>query len=176
MQMNKKMSIFVILTGLLFAGCSGDGTTGYTTQSQFPSDVKTVYIPVWTRGKDVYRRDIEMRLTEALVKRLQQNTPYRIAKKGEADTELSGEIIRIDQEVLHYNPDTGKAREIGMLFTVNFTWKDLRSGKILVSREKFQVSTTYIPDEEFNEDFFVGSEDLVNKLARLIVEQLESDW
>ena len=45
-----------------------------------------------------------------------------------------------------------------------------------MKRDNFQVSGTYIPTPPFNESFFQGSEDIINKAARLLVEQMESDW
>jgi hypothetical protein len=161
---------------MLLGGCSLDPKCGYTTQSQFTDDVKTVYAPIWTRGKDVYRRDIEMRVTEAVQKRVAQNTPYRLANKGCADTELSGEIVEITQQVIAYNPDTGNPREMEITFLVNFAWKDLRTGKTIMEKKHFHVSGTYIPQAPFDEDFFQGSEDVINRLAQRVVEQMEAPW
>ena len=163
------------LCGSSVLGCSGDPSKGYTTNSMFPDTIKTVAVSMFDRNKDVYRRDVEIRLTEAIQKRVQQNTPYRLAKRGRADSELTGELIKISQQVLSYNGTTGQANEIEAVLTINFTWKD-RHGNILVKRENFQVSGTYIPSFPFNENFFQGSEDIINKTAMLIVEQMESDW
>lgn len=174
----KRSFILLLLAILVFAwsGCSGDGTSGYTTASQFPEDIRTISIPIWTRGKDVYTREVEFRLTEAIQKRVQQNTPYRLASREKADSELTGELVQIDRQVLFNNPDDGRPRQIEIVFTVDFSWKDLRTGNILVSRKNFRVNSTYIPPAPFNEDFFQGNEDVINKIARLVVEQMETDW
>lgn len=170
--MNASKLTVVILSAV--AACASG--CGYSMESQHPKDVKTVFVPVWTTGRDVYRRGIEMRLTEAVVKRIQQATPYRIAEKAKADTELNGTIDLIPQRVLSFNPDTGLPRELEMTIVVNFVWKDLRSGKIIVKRNGLRSTGTYIPHEPFGEEFFQGSEDVVNRLAVLVVEQMESDW
>ena len=163
------------LCGYAVSGCAGDPSKGYTTKSMFPDTVHTVAVTMFERSKDVYRRDIEIRLTEAIQKRIQQNTPYRLAKRERADSELTGELVKISQQVLSYNGLTGDPNEIEAVFTINFTWKD-RRGNVLVKRENFQVSGTYIPSAPFNENFFQGSDDILNKAAVLIVEQMESDW
>jgi hypothetical protein len=59
---------------------------------------------------------------------------------------------------------------------VSFTWTDLRTGKTLAERTNFAVTDTYLPHEPFSETYFQGSEALINRLARRIVEQMESDW
>ena len=59
---------------------------------------------------------------------------------------------------------------------VSFSWEDLRSGDVRVKRTNFTVTDSYLPHEPFGETFFQGSEALINKLARQIVQQLESDF
>jgi hypothetical protein len=167
--------ISIVLPPLLGGACSGDPAKGYTTARPFRDDIRTIAVPMFTRSKEVYRRDVEIRLTEAIQKRITQNTPYRLAKRENADSELTGELVLIDQQVLAYNPDNGVPREIEAVFTINFTWKD-RRGNVLVKRTNFQVSDTYIPAAPFNEDFFQGSEAVIDKIARLVVEQMESEW
>lgn len=117
-----------------------------------------------------------MRLTEAVVKRLELDTQYKVTDKSRADTELRGTIDRVSQRVLSFNPDSGLPREKELTVTVSFTWTDLRSGKVLAQRRSFRQAGTYIPPQPFGEDFFQGSEDVVNKLAKRIVEQMETDW
>lgn len=172
----KTLRSVLILTGLLTGAMLVSGC-GYSMESLHPSDVKTVYVSMFTRGKDVYRRGIEFRLTEAVVKRIQQDTPYRIADKARADTQLSGSLDLIPQRVLSFNPDSGQPNEMEMTLVVSFTWTDLRTGKTRVKRTNLRETATYIPPSPLNEDFFQGSEDAVNRLAIKIVEQMEkSDW
>lgn len=158
------------------SGCSDDPTKGYTLTSQYDRGVKTVSVPLWGRGKDVYRRGLEMRLTEAVIKRLELDTPYKVTDRRRADTELSGTIERVSQRVLSFNPDTGLPHEKEITLAVSFTWTDLRSGRVLARRRNFRETGSYIPPSPLGEDFFQGSEDAINRLARRIVEQLEANW
>ena len=177
-------------------GCSGDPKLGYTMKSLYRDDVKSVAVPMWTRGRHVYRREVEMRLTEALVKRIQL-TPYKVTEKPRADTILEGKIERIEQQVLSKNPDTGRPHELEATFVLSFTWTDLRTGKVLAKESNFKVAGTYSPEEPLGdgyfqerrnlapamarrapekEDFFLGSEDVINRAARLVVEKMEAEW
>ena len=151
------------------------GGCGYTTGSPFRQDVRSVDVPIWTVGKDVYRRGLEDRITQAVKKRLAA-TPYKIATAGTADTQLTGNVELISQRILSSNPDTGLPREIEITLTVSFKWIDLRNGNVLADQPAFQVSDTYIPDRGFREDFFLGSEGAINKLARRVVEKMEYAW
>ena len=160
-------------------GCvkiSGDGNDAYTMRSQYRTDVSSVFVPMWTRGDDVYRRELEFRLTEAVIKRIEMDTPYKSTRKSRADTELPGEILLIEQRVLSFNPDTGNPNEFEIVMTLSFTWRDLRSGDILVEETDLQVASTYIADAPLSEDFFQGSQDMIEEASRLVVEYMEAEW
>jgi outer membrane lipopolysaccharide assembly protein LptE/RlpB len=161
-----KLTILLLLSlaAEFVAGC------GYTTDSQYRGDVKTVAVPIWTRSRDVYYKDIEIRLTEALAKRVEAETPYKVADKRVADTELTGTLKSVKQRVLSFDPNSGFAREIQIRLIVDFTWKDLRSGEILLQRENYSITAEYILLQPFNEEFFQGTEDDINKLAERVVQ------
>lgn len=165
-----------LLLALLAGGLVGCEPMGYTARSQYRKNIRTIAVPIWTRGKDVYRREVEIRLTQALAKRIELDTPYKITDRKKADTLLRGSIDKIEQATTSFNPDTGTPREIAVTFYVSFTWEDLRSGKVLVKKTKFAVSDVYLPPSPFNEGFFLGSEALMERLARRIVETMEADW
>jgi hypothetical protein len=158
------------------AGCTGDGKSGYTLDSQYRQGIKTVAVDIFTRGKNVYRRELEMRLAEAVVKRIEQDTPYKVTLKQRADTLLAGTITNVSQQILSYDSNTGLARELELTMVVSFTWTDLRSGKILVEKKDFKISGDYTRIEPLEEDFFQGSEQVINRLAERIVETMEAPW
>ena len=172
-----RWNVLVLSAALaVLSGCSDDPNKGYTTQSLFRPGIKSIAVPIWTRGKDVYRRDLEMQLTEAIQKRIMLATPYKLTEKSRADTVLTGSIDEISQRVLSYNPDTGLAREMEITMYVSFTWKDLRpdrGGKIIVEQARFRVAGTYLPPAPFSEDFFQGNQDVIDRMATQVVEQLE---
>jgi hypothetical protein len=164
----------VVLAGGTTVGLTGCGA--YTTKSQYRPGIKTVAVPIWTRGKDVYRRDLEIDLTEALVKRIEQDTPYKVTSEARADTKLTGRIVRIQQRVLSKSRETGRAIEVEATFVIAFTWTDLRTGKELEKRTNVRVAGTYLPTPPFREEFFQGSQAIINKAARRVVEAMEAPW
>jgi len=154
---------------VLTAGCSQDPTQGYSLQSQYDPEIRTVAV-------DVYRRDIEMRLTEAVIKRIEQDTPLKVTDKARADTHLSGTLNVISQRVLSFDPDTSLPRELEMTLRISILWKDLRSGQILLDQPNLHVSGSYVRLEPLAEEFFEGSQDVLNRAAVRIVEAMETDW
>ena len=163
---------------LVAAGCTNsDPTKGWTIASQYRPGIRTVAVPIWTRGAKEFRRDIEIRLTEAVCKTIEAETPYKIVQdRGRADTLLTGTLRQVRQHVLSFEPRTGTAREIQMTMVVDFTWSDLRTGEVLAEAKAMKVSAEYIPLAPFSEDFFQGSEDALNRVALRVVEQMHNPW
>ncbi|HOD81567.1 MAG: hypothetical protein BWX88_03002 [Planctomycetes bacterium ADurb.Bin126] len=176
--MRHRLSLAVVLAAVLVhvGGCSSDPHAGYTFQSPYPSTVKTVAVPMWNRGALVYTRNLEMRLTEAIVKHIELLTPYKVTEPARADTRLNGTIDQVQQQVTSFNTDTGRPREKMITITVSFVWQDLRSGKELVRRKRFRETGTFLPSAPLDQDQFQGYEDTINRLARRIVEELEAEW
>ena len=182
--------LFAVAMALSAAGCSGDPSAGYTMRSPYRGGIKTVAIPIANRGKDVYRRELEMQLTEAVQKQVELSTRYKVTSRGKADTLLEMTIVKIDQRPLSFNTDTGLPREKEIRMTIRFVWKDLRSGEVIVERDKLEIDGVYLPNSTtletnpgpsvdempYNEDFFQGSQDVINRAAARIVEQMEADW
>jgi len=171
-------TLTVAAVAATLSGCTNaDPTRGYTQASQYRQGIKTVAVPIWRRGAGEFRRDLEIRLTQALVRRIEAETPYKVVDNARnPDTVLTGTLRSVRQQVLSFDPRTGTAREIQVLMTVDFTWTDLRTGEILVRKKNFRAAAEYIPPAPYSEDFFAGSEDVLNKLARRIVEQLAEPW
>ena len=162
------------------AGCANtDPTRGDTTASQYRTDVKTIAVPILRRGTGEYRRGIEIRLTEAIVKRIETDTPYKVVDRArpDCDSVLTGTLNWVKLHLMSIDTRYGKPREIQARLSIDFTWKSLRGpGEVFVERENFRVAAVYIGSGRFSEDFFVGSEDAINKAAQRIVEQLARPW
>jgi len=175
--MNRTWILPGILAAALAAGCNADPTQGYTTASQFRTDVQTVAVPIFRREAGEFRRNIEIRLTEAIIKHIEAQTPYKVVDRSRADTLLEGTLRWARIRPLSFDPRTGMAREVQVRLCVDFIWKDLREpGKVFAERKNFRVAADYIPQCPFSEDFFLGSEDAINKLGQRIVEQLAQPW
>jgi len=161
----------------LLGGCMGDDPmTSYTAKGMYRSGIRSVAIPMVQRGKDVYRRKLEFRLTETLVKRVEGMTPYKVLKREQADTLLTCTIDEVKQATLSINPDTGFPRDMELMIVVSYKWKDLRTGVVLAKRNGLEVARTYVPSGPMNQGFFQGSEEVIDHIARRIVESMEVEW
>ena len=149
-----------------FTGC------GYSSARPFATDIQTVHVEAF-HSKE-FRRELEFRLTEAIIKRIEMDMPCRIAPRRTADALLSGEILAVDNRTFGDDFDTDLPREIGSTVTVRFRLQDMRSGEILVERPRFVYQTSYMPP--IGETFMQGMTRALDGLAEQIVETMESGW
>ncbi len=145
---------------------------GYSTARPFPTDIQSVHVEMM-HSKE-FRRELEFRLTEALVKRIEMDTPYRIADRRSADALLTGEVLSVENRTFGDGFDTDLPREIGSTLVVRFRLKDMRSGSLLVDRPRFVCQTSYIPP--VGETFTQGMTRALDGVAEQMVETMETRW
>lgn len=145
---------------------------GYSTARPFPTDIQTVHVAMLHSRE--FRRELEFRLTEAITKRIEMDTPYRIASRRTADAVLSGEILAVKNRTFGDDFDTDLPREIGSTVVIRFRLQDARTGAILVERPRFAFQTSYIPP--VGETFHMGMTRALDGLAEQIVETMELPW
>ena len=145
---------------------------GYSTRRPFSTDIQTIHVEM-LHSKE-FRRELEFRLTEAIVKRIQMDTPYRIAPRRTAQAVLSGEVLSVENRTFGDDFDLDLPREIGSTVVVRFRLQDLRTGEVLLERPRFVFQTSYIPP--VGETFTTGMTRALDGMAQQIVEAMESDW
>ncbi|MFQ5591049.1 MAG: LPS assembly lipoprotein LptE, partial [Phycisphaerae bacterium] len=114
------MSVAISVSFMGLAGCT------YSTQRPYRTDVKTIHVEMF-HSKE-FRRELEFQLTEALVKRIEMDTPYRVAARQQADALLSGEVLSVENRTFGDSFDTDLPREIGSTVVVRFRLPDRRTG------------------------------------------------
>ena len=162
---------FMFVICMCLCGCSDFG--GYSNESLFPDEVRTVYVEMFDSRS--FRRGVEYELTDALAKRIEASTPYRIeSNRDEADTVMSGQIVGVGGGTLSSEFETGRALERDVTLQAVVDWKDLKTGDLLIDNISVSASASY--SEWQNQGFDYGSSLAANKLARRIVELMEKEW
>jgi hypothetical protein len=164
-------SVICLLSSLWLGGCGT--STGYTNQSLFPSDVNSVYLEMFDNRS--FRRGIEFALTDALAKRIEVDTPYKIvSSRDRADSVLSGQITLAGESVLTIERDMGRALEKEVVLTAVVNWKNMKDGKLMINSRTVTAAATYSDFQ--GQDFTYGSGLAANKLAQYIVQLMENPW
>lgn len=155
-------------------GCSSDPREGYSFNSSFRSDVKTVAVPVWTNN--TFYHGMETKLAQALVTEINKTTPYKVTSNGNAGTVLEGTITSVNLRQLSTSPTTGLGQEMSLEVVCNFTWRDSGSNKVLTARRDFMAARSFVPANGVRERIDVGEDAAVQQLARDIIGEMRSGW
>lgn len=173
----RRRGAFSIFFGLivavcpLFCGCAE--MSGYCNESLFPEDVDSVYVEMFDNRS--FRRGVEYELTDALAKRIESETPYKIvSSRDRADTVISGQIVSIGISALISERETGRALEKEVELRAVVNWKNLKTGELLIDNRSASASASY--SEWQNQSFRYASTLAANNLAQKIVELMEKDW
>lgn len=172
----RRRSGFVLLLGsLLLAGCAADPSQGYSTGGFFGDESRSVSAPIF--GNQTFYEGLEFDLSEALVKEIQKRTPWAVTRSGSASTELTGTIVAVEQIPLSAGRRTGLVDEVALRISIDFTWRDARTGDELVSRRNFAASGTFVPARAGGaERIEVGQTGAIATLAREVVDEMRNQW
>lgn len=163
--------LFCTFSWLGFCGCVDMG--GYSNKSLFPQDVSSVCLEMFENKS--FRRGVEYELSDALSKRIEAATPYKIiSSKDRADTLMSGQIILINELVLSVERESGQPLEKEVQLSAVVNWKNLKTGQLLIDNKTVTSQATYSAYQD--QDFSYASSLAANKLARSIVELMEKEW
>ena len=161
-------------TTVLLPGCASNPSEGYAAASPYPSAYRSVALPIFRN--DSQMRGFERDLADALVKQVEQSTPYKVRSEASADTVLRGTITSIDLIQLSKDPSTGLANEMMLRIRVNFEWVDLKSGERIVARDAVESSAVFVPSYPAREPIELGRFSAVEQLARDLVAAMQSRW
>jgi len=151
LKLNKIIiSIFLCLSGIsalaVIGGCGGE----YSNTWLYPEDISSVYVEMFDSRS--FRRNHEFDLTDAICKRIEAQTPYKIVSdRNTADSVLSGQITSIGRNIITYERNTGKTFEEAARVSVSFSWLNLNSNEMLVDNQTVTAAESY--SKFFDQDF-----------------------
>jgi hypothetical protein len=177
-----------LISALIFftvSGCSGsmrnaavtsgdNGFFGWHFHAPFDtSEVKTVAIFF---KSNVFRRDLEKGLYEAVVKEINLRTPYRVVSDHEKADSLLTATITSDNKNLVVEAPTNLPRELNATITVQANWTHNPPTDIEAARTLTLISETinFIP--EVGETAVSGYNHVIQSIAKQMVDMMEQAW
>jgi hypothetical protein len=156
---------------LCICGCTQ--LSGYSNESLFPQDVDSICLEMF--DNQTFRRGVEYELSDALSKRIEAETPYKIVSNSDrADTVMSGQITSIGELALSSERETGRTLEKELKIRAIVSWKNLKTGELIIENVPVSASASYSQYQQ--QDFKYASSLAANNLARNIVELMEIKW
>ena len=164
-----------LLLGAVSALVLGASGCGYTLRAPYDRTIRTVYVPVFRSFS--FREDLNLKLTEEVIKEVERRTPYRVvSSREEADTILSGTVMYANKYVSVVNPNN-LPRQIMNELTAEVTWEDVRGG---VDLEKapptVRLSETVPSFVELGETATLAYDQAIKRMAVDIVNMMEEPW
>lgn len=169
MSLARSPMLVVMVLVLAAAGLAG---CGYTTKTNFPTDVQSVQVKMF--GNRSFYRGVEFDLTEAVVKEIELRTPYKVVSNAAADTLLEGTVVGVSQVRLSRRREGGLPQEMEVQIMVDFVWRNQRTGRIITDRKGLTVVGRYVPAAR--ETLAAGEHEAVQKMAAQIVSSMAGQW
>lgn len=166
--------VLVVISGLIFVGgCGQGGFSGYSNSWLHPMEISTVYVEMF--DSQAFRRGHEYDLTDAICKRIETDTPYKIVSdRNVADSVLSGNITSIGQQNISIERNTGRVFENRAVVIVNVRWQNLKNNEIMIDNESIEAADDF--SSFVGQDFEYSSKVALNRAAVRVVELMQKDW
>ncbi len=125
MSSSPRFAFCLLALTALLVGCAG---YRMGTRTLYRQDIRTVHVPIIR--SESFRPDIGVRLTEAVQKRIEDRTPYKIADETTADSTLVCRI-NFDTKRVLTETRTDEPRDLRVTLASEVNWTD-RLGNVLM--------------------------------------------
>ncbi len=169
-------TVLLSIVGMWIGGCAAYRVG---SDSLYRPDVQTVYVPVFQ--SESFRRYLGERLTEAVVKQIEQRTPYKVVSGVNADSVLQGRIVEESKYAITENAND-ESRDIELETIVEVTWRG-RNGVVLFGPVQWPIPAEFdslgqavhiVP--EGGQSLATGQQELIVRMADQIVARMEVPW
>jgi len=180
--MTARTSLRLAAACLLASGC------GYTTRPGIAPHLRTVYVKPFVNKIDVtrltassrdrfpiYRHQMEVDLTNEVVRRYQFTGLLRPSSAQRADSRLEGELVEFRRDALRYNASQ-QVEEWRLNIVVNLRFIEQNTQTVLWEEPGFTGDTTYFALGASVESESDALSRALTDLARRIVERSVEDW
>ena len=163
------IGLIFVVAGFSFAGCA---SYHLGNQYLYRSDIRTVHVMIFESDSD--RRYLGQRLTEAVIKDIELNTPLVITDPQIADSFVRGRIIADNKRVVGEN-FYDEPRTLRVDWRVEVDWVD-RAGVPLMQLQSVVISrdAEFIP--EAGQSMATAQQRIIEQAARDLISQMQSPW
>ena len=170
-----------VILAAVVACLGGSGCASYHvgTDSLYPPDIRTVYVPMFESVS--FRRNLGERLTEAVIKQIELKTTYKVVNTPNADSVLSGRLLSDSKRILVESPtDEQRATQVTLVVEVN--WRDRRSERLLAEQQvpvdpgSVLITQNALLVPEVGRSGATTQQQAIERIAEQIVSLMEIPW
>ncbi len=158
----------------VFVCLPSTGCASYHLGNQFlyRSDIRSAHVMMFESDSD--RRYLGQRLTEAVVKEIELNTPLTITDPQISDSFVRGRLVRETKRPAGENIND-EPRTLRLGWTLEVDWVD-RAGVPLMQKQLVSISreAAFVP--EGGQSNATAQQSLIEKIARDVVSEMQMPW
>ena len=172
-------NIRLIVIGFLAAAVILSGC-GYTRKTVLPRNIKTIYIET-VKNKlcldDIYlyQPGLEMDITNAVIRRLQQDGTVKVVEQKKADAILKTDLLAFEQEGLRFD-QLEEVKEYRVFIVVKLRLVDAKTGNLIWEEPNFTGDNEFYVTNVTSIGQQKAALDAVDRLASNIVDRIVQDW
>ncbi len=168
------LGVMFLVTAVLLNGC------GYTRKTVLPRNIKTIYVETVKNKLDMekvysYQQGLEMDITNAVIRRFQQDGTVKVGKQETADAILKTDLLDYEQEGLRYD-DLEQVQEYRLFIVVKLRLVDAKTGDLIWEEPNFTGDNEYYVSNVVSIAAQKAAMDVVTRLAANIVDRVVQDW
>ncbi|PHS15239.1 MAG: hypothetical protein COA78_05220 [Blastopirellula sp.] len=172
------LCVMLALSASLTLGCA---RYHIGSRTLYRPDVQTVHVPIFESAS--YRRGLGERITEAVIKEIESNTPYKVVSAEMADSVLKGRLTN-DRKLTRAVNSYDEPRILDAELNIQYTWTD-RRGELLRQPAYLDISPqllgatelstgTFFP--EVGQSITTAQEEAIRKFAAQVVLKMQTPW
>ncbi|HMO49753.1 MAG TPA: LptE family protein [Kiritimatiellia bacterium] len=174
-KQNKIMFQGFVLTATALLMTLGTGCAGYRLGNMLPGDVKTVFVPsVENRSSEPL---IEVELTRAIIRQIQQDGSLRIAAEEEADAILTVVLNEYRLEAVAFrSDDRAAANQYRINLEASMVMRRTRDQSVVAQAPRILGSAVFDVAGDLTTSKQTGNPQAANQLADRIVQRVVEYW
>lgn len=175
--MKRVKPFFLLLALVVFSFPTG---CGYTRKTVLPENIQSIHVETLKNKIAMsrlyaYEPGLEIKITNAIIRRLHQDGNLKVASREKADAILEGDLIGFDQEGLRF---TGLERieEYRLYVVVGLRLKNAKTGDIMWEEPNFSGDASYFVLGPRAVSRTEAADRAIERLAHNAVDRIVEDW
>lgn len=174
MKNMREVGVWCLIGALVLSGC------GYTRKTVLPRNIRTIYVETVKNKLDpetlfAYQPGLEMDITNAVIRRLQQDGTLKVVEEKKADAVLKTDLLSLEQEGLRFTSLEG-VQQYRLFIVVKLKLVDAKTGDLIWEEPNFSGDTEYYVTTVTSTGEQKASVDAVTRLAYNIADRIVEDW
>jgi hypothetical protein len=153
---------------------------GYTQKAVLPRDIKSIHVDTFKNKMAVadiyaYEPGLEIKITNAVIRRLHQDGILKVAAHDKADAVLEGDLIAFDQEGVRFT-SLERIEEYRLFIVTTLRLRDRKTREILWEEPNFSGDASYFVTGPRSISRGEAADRAIDRLARNVVDRIVEDW